>query len=96
MRLKGRKALVTGGSRSIGRAIAIGLAREGADVVVNYKSSKEAADDTVQMIENEGRRSTAIQASTDTRTDVDRLVEEADDFLEGIDLLVPKRSGTGH
>jgi len=88
MRLKGRKALVTGGSRSIGRAIAVGLAREGADVVVNYKSNKEAADDTVQMIEKEGRRSTAIQASTDTRTDVYRLVDEADDFLDGIDLLI--------
>ena len=51
MRLEGKKALVTGSSRSIGRAIAIALAREGADVVVNYKRHKEAAEEVVKAIE---------------------------------------------
>jgi glucose 1-dehydrogenase len=88
MRLEGRRALVTGGARSIGRAIAIGLAREGADTVVNYKSRRDAAEEVVATIRNLGRRATAVQASTDTKADVERLVEEADRFLGGIDLLV--------
>jgi NAD(P)-dependent dehydrogenase (short-subunit alcohol dehydrogenase family) len=88
MRLKNRRALVTGGSRSIGRAIALGLAREGADVVVNYKRNKEAAEEVVETILGEGRRSCAIQASTDTQADVERLATEADRFLDGIDLLI--------
>jgi glucose 1-dehydrogenase len=88
MRLEGRRALVTGGARSIGRAIAIGLAREGADTVVNYKSRRDAADEVVATIRSLGRRATAVQASTDTKADVERLVDESDRFLGGIDLLV--------
>jgi NAD(P)-dependent dehydrogenase (short-subunit alcohol dehydrogenase family) len=88
MRLEGKRALVTGGSRSIGRAIAIALAREGADVVVNYKSHKEAAEEVVEAIKELGRRGLAVQASTDSKPDVDRLAEEADRFLDGIDILV--------
>jgi NAD(P)-dependent dehydrogenase (short-subunit alcohol dehydrogenase family) len=88
MRLEGRRALVTGGSRSIGRAIAIGLAREGADVAVNYKRHKEAAEEVVKAITVYGRRSIAIQASTDSRADVEHMAEEADRFLDGIDILV--------
>ncbi len=88
MRLEGKRALVTGGSRSIGRAIAVGLAREGADVVVNYKSQKDAADEVVKTIEGYGRRGLSIQASTDSKPDVDRMAEEADRFLDGIDILV--------
>lgn len=88
MRLKGRRALVTGGSRSIGRAIAVGLAREGADVVVNYKSHREAAEEVVKTIADFGRRSTAVQGSTDSRVEVERLVSEADRYLDGLDLLI--------
>jgi glucose 1-dehydrogenase len=88
MRLEGKKALVTGGSRSIGRAIAIALAREGADVVVNFKRHKEAAEEVVGVIKELGRRGIAIRASTDTKADVKRMAEEADRFLDGIDILV--------
>jgi NAD(P)-dependent dehydrogenase (short-subunit alcohol dehydrogenase family) len=88
MRLEGKRALVTGGSRSIGRAIAIALAREGADVAVNYKRHREAAEEVVKAVTEYGRRSIAIQASTDSRADVEHMAEEADRFLDGIDILV--------
>lgn len=88
MRLTGRRALVTGGSRSIGRAIAIGLAREGADVVVSYRSDHEAAEQTAREIRALGRRAAAVQGDTALKVDVDRLVAEAVGALGGIDLLV--------
>ena len=88
MRLEGRRVLVTGGSRSIGRGIALGLAREGADVAVNFRSSREDADSAVRQIEEMGRRAVAVQGSTDSTSDVARFVGEAHEFLGGIDLLV--------
>jgi NAD(P)-dependent dehydrogenase (short-subunit alcohol dehydrogenase family) len=88
MRLEARHALVTGGSRSIGRGIALALGREGADVVVNFKSRRDAAEEVVGSLRELGRRATAVQGSTDSSEDVNRLVKEADDFLGGIDLLV--------
>ncbi len=88
MRLEARRALVTGGSRSIGRGIALALGREGADVVVNFKTRRDAAQEVVGSLKELGRRATAVQGSTDSSEDVNRLVKEADDFLGGIDLLV--------
>ena len=87
-RLSGRHALVTGGSRGIGRAIALGLAREGADVVVNYRSDRAAAEAVVQEIIKLGRRSIAVPGATQVRAEVERFVAEADRFLGQIDLLV--------
>jgi len=52
---EGQRVLVTGGSRSIGRSIALGVAREGADVAVNFKSSPEGAESAVREIEGWGR-----------------------------------------
>ena len=77
MRLAGKRALVTGGSRSIGRGIALGLAREGANVAVGYRRSPEEAESTVRQIEAMGRRAVAVQGSTDSRSDVERFVAEA-------------------
>ena len=88
MRLEGKRALVTGGSRGIGRAIALGLAREGADLAVNYRRSRADADGAVREIEQMGRRAVAVQGSTDSRADVDRFVAEAHDVLGGLDILV--------
>ena len=88
MRLEARRALVTGGSRSIGRGIALALGREGADVVVNFKTQRDAAEEVVDSLKELGRRATAAQGSTASSEDVNRVVKEADDFLGGIDLLV--------
>ncbi len=88
MRLEGKRALVTGGSRGIGRAIALGLAREGADLAVNYRRSRADAESAVREIRQMGRRAVAVQGSTDSRADVKRFVAEAHDFLGGLDILV--------
>ena len=88
MRLEGRRALVTGGSRGIGRAIALGLARERADVAVNYRRSRADADSAVREIGQMGCRAVAVQGSTDSRDDVERFVAEAQDVLGGLDILV--------
>ena len=88
MRLQGKRALVTGGSRGIGRAIALGLAREGADVAVNYRQSRRDAESAVRDIEQTGRRAVALQGSTSSRSDVERFIAEAYDFLGGLDVLV--------
>ena len=88
MRLAGKRALVTGGSRSIGRGIALGLAREGADVAVGYRGSRDDAEGAVREIEARGRRAVAVQGSTESRADVERIVAEAHGFLGGLDILV--------
>jgi NAD(P)-dependent dehydrogenase (short-subunit alcohol dehydrogenase family) len=88
MRLQGKRALVTGASRSIGRGIALGLAREGADVAVGYRSGRGEAEDTVREIAGHGRRACAVQGSTDSQADVERLVAEAHETLGGLDILV--------
>jgi NAD(P)-dependent dehydrogenase (short-subunit alcohol dehydrogenase family) len=88
MRLAGRKALVTGGSRSIGRGIALALAREGADVAVNYRHDGAAAERTVADIRALGRVAAAVQGDTGVKADVERFVAEAVAALGHIDVLV--------
>ncbi len=87
-RLAGRKALVTGGSRSIGRGIALALAREGADVAINYRQDRVAAERTVGEIRALGRTAVAVQGDTAVKADVDRVVAEAVAALGYLDLLV--------
>jgi len=88
MRLAGKIALVTGGSRSIGRAIALAFAREGADVAVNYVQHAAEAERVVREIQALGRRALAIQADTSKRAEVQAMVEEVWTRLGPIDVLV--------
>lgn len=81
-------ALVTGSARGIGRAIAVGLAREGADVVVNYTSRPDAAADVVEEIEAMGRRSLAIKADVANESEVKSMVDQAVEEFGTIDILV--------
>ena len=86
--LSGRVALVTGGGRGIGRAISLGLAADGADVAVNYRKDRAAAEDTVAAIEALGRRASAHQASVDLVDDDRRLAAEVAAEYGAVDILV--------
>ena len=88
MRLSDRVALVTGGSRGIGRAIALELAREGAHVAVNFRKQADAAADTVRAITDVGRRAVAIQADVSDWTACARMVAEAETALGPLDIVV--------
>ena len=88
MRLKDKVALVTGGSRSIGRAIALGFAREGADVAVNYVHNEEAAADAVARIQAFGRRALHARADTSRRLEVEAMVVAVLKTFGRIDILV--------
>ena len=86
--LTGRVALVTGASRGIGRAVALALARAGADVAVNYRSAADAAREVESQIAALGGRAVAIQADVSSAADVARLVGTVEERLGGIDILV--------
>jgi NAD(P)-dependent dehydrogenase (short-subunit alcohol dehydrogenase family) len=88
MRLKGQIALVTGGARSIGRAIAVGLAHEGADVAIIYVNHPDAAQDAVREIEALGRRALAVKADVAKQAEVNTAVAEVERRLGRIDVLV--------
>ena len=88
MELAGRVAIVTGGGRGIGRGISLGLAEDGADVVVNYRKNEDAAREVVAAIEQMGRRAVAIQASVDSFEDCRRLVAESLEAMGHVDILV--------
>jgi 3-oxoacyl-[acyl-carrier protein] reductase len=86
--LAGQVALVTGGVRRIGRAIALTLAREGAAIAVNAKSSREEAADTVREIEARGAAARVIMADVSDETEVDRMVKEIAATLGPVDILI--------
>jgi 3-oxoacyl-[acyl-carrier protein] reductase len=88
MKLTGRTALVTGGSRGIGRAIALALAEEGADVAVNYVSSETAAREVVAQIEKTGRRGILAQADVSDFPDTFRMAQNVIKEFGHLDLLV--------
>ncbi len=88
MKLEGKKAVVTGGSRGIGRAIALMYAKEGADVLVNYHSNDAAAKETVAEIEKLGRKGVAVAADVADYTSAQNMIDECVKQLGGIDILV--------
>ncbi|MEO9337074.1 3-oxoacyl-ACP reductase family protein [Mesorhizobium sp. SB112] len=86
--LSGKRALVTGGSRGIGAAIALVLAESGADVAFTYQNSAERAEAVVASIEAVGRRGIAIQADSADPEAIKHAVKNAVDALGGLDILI--------
>lgn len=86
--LTGQVALITGAAKRIGRSIALRLAAEGADIVVNYASSKAGADKLVAEIKFAGRRAIAVQADVAHRLDVQKLFSATENEFGRLDILV--------
>ena len=86
--LAGRVALVTGGGRGIGRAIALTLGEAGADVAVNYRERASAAEATAGDLRRLGRRAAAVRADVARAAEVERLVEAVAEALGPVDILV--------
>ncbi|MBN2323039.1 MAG: glucose 1-dehydrogenase [Spirochaetes bacterium] len=87
-KLQGKKAIVTGSSYGIGKAVALCFANEGCDLVVNYSKSEKKALEVVSEIEKTGARAIAIRADVSSSSEVKRMVEEAVAFLKTVDILV--------
>ncbi|WP_208605842.1 SDR family NAD(P)-dependent oxidoreductase [Streptomyces albus] len=87
-RLEGNVALVTGGSRGIGAAVALRLAEDGADVVLTYQNSAERAAEVVERIQAAGRRAHALQADSAVPEALTAAVDEAATVFGRLDILV--------
>jgi len=86
--LAGQKALVTGANSGIGRAVAIHLAREGADVAVNYVAGNEAAQQVIDEIKRNGGNAIALKADVSKEADVQRMFRLAEERFSRIDVVV--------
>jgi NAD(P)-dependent dehydrogenase (short-subunit alcohol dehydrogenase family) len=86
--LKGRVALVTGAGKRLGRAVALRLAEEGADVVIHYRSSRAEAESAVAEIQKLGRRGAAISADLGSVTEIKKLFDETARQFGRLDILV--------
>ncbi len=88
MDLKGQTAVVTGASRGIGRAIAVELAKCGADVVVNYSGNEAAADETVKLCMECGTKAIAVKADVSKSEECSMMIDKAIEEFGKIDILV--------
>jgi len=88
MNFNGKTVIVTGGSRGIGRAIALDFAKAGANVVVNYNRSADKAEEVVKEVEALGTKGLAVQCDVSKQDDVDKLLKEAVDTFGTVDFLI--------
>jgi NAD(P)-dependent dehydrogenase (short-subunit alcohol dehydrogenase family) len=86
--LVGRVALVTGAGKRIGRSIALRLANEGADVAVNYRTSRDEAEEVAAEIQRIGRRAIAVQGDVSRRDDVQKVFAAVEKEFDRLDILV--------
>jgi pteridine reductase len=94
--LTGKVALVTGSGKRLGRAIALHLAQQGADVVVHFHRSEADAREVAAEIAKIGRRAVCVQADLAKKTDIDRLIAEAGNKFGRLDILVNNASNFLH
>jgi 3-oxoacyl-[acyl-carrier protein] reductase len=88
MELENRVAIVTGGTRGIGRAIALDLAANGADIAINYRKSADLAAELAETIRDQGRRALAIQADVSSFDEAQAMVQKVLDEFGQMDILV--------
>ncbi len=88
MSLKGRVALISGGNRGIGKGLALGLAREGADIALNYRRDEASAIQTIAEIEALGRKVIPYQASVDDYDAVEEMVNKVANDFGKLDILI--------
>src|SRR5882672_5028793 len=86
--LEGKGALVTGGSRGIGRAIALGLASQGARVAIGYLRNDGGAEEAVKAITAQGGQAVAIKCDLSRPAEVTRLFDEVEQRIGGLDVVV--------
>jgi len=87
-KLNGKTAVVTGASKGIGAGIALALAKEGANVVVNYARARDGAEKVAAQINQNGSKAVAVQADVSKKAEVDKLFTEATRVFGKIDILV--------
>jgi len=87
-KLKGRKAIITGGDSGIGRAVAIAFAREGADVLISYLNEHEDAKDTAGFVEQAGRKAVTVPGDISEEAHCKQLVSRALESFGQIDIIV--------
>lgn len=87
-RLKGKRALITGGDSGIGRAVAIAFAREGADVAISYLCEDDDAQETIDWIKKEGRKAISIAGDISEAAHCRKMVDKTVEALGGLDILV--------
>ena len=88
LELKGKAAIITGGSLGIGRAVALELGREGADVAVNYRRHESGAREVVAEIEKMGRKALAVKADVSSLSDAQKMVHQVVETFGRFDILV--------
>src|SRR4030065_366531 len=87
-RLEGKAAVVTGGGRGIGRAISLAYAKEGADVIVNYATKDQPAQEVVELIGKMGRKAVAVKGNVAVKGDAEKIINTCVDHFGKIDILV--------
>jgi NAD(P)-dependent dehydrogenase (short-subunit alcohol dehydrogenase family) len=87
-KLEGKRALVTGGDSGIGRAVAVGFAKEGADVAISYLSEDDDAARSAELVEAEGRKALRLRGDLSDESECKRVIAEAAEGLGGLDVLV--------
>jgi len=88
LKLKNKKAVITGAGRGIGRAVAMAFAKEGADVAINYHSNDTAAKEVVEIITGMGRKAVAVKTDISNYNDAHAMIDRIVDELGGVDILV--------